>query len=100
MVTKEQIASGIRTVLAVCEIIRLKGSVPSGELYAELMGMMDLESYYKIVGILKSAGLVKESHHLLTYIGPQPEPLVALDFDSAEEEIKVVIPPALSGHPH
>lgn len=58
-------------VLAVCEAIRELGEVPSGHLYARLMGMLSLEQYTRILDVLKNAGLVKEENsHLLKWIGP------------------------------
>jgi len=56
---------------AVGEAIRDLGSVPSGHLYARLMGHMDLDTYNKLIGLLKQANLVEESNHLLTWVGPK-----------------------------
>jgi len=56
---------------AVGEAIRDLGSVPSGHLYAQLMGRMDLDTYNKLIGLLKQANLVEESNHLLTWVGPK-----------------------------
>lgn len=42
------------------------GGVPSGHLYASLMGQMDLTTYQRIIETIKSAGWVTESGHLLT----------------------------------
>jgi hypothetical protein len=69
--TKEQVRAALDAVVAVADLIRALGSVPSGELYARLMGHMDLETYDKIIGILKRAGLVAESNHRLTWVGPK-----------------------------
>jgi hypothetical protein len=68
MATKEEIRAAVDTMAAVAEAIRELGSVPSGHLYARLMGHMSLETYEKIVGTLKGAGLVKEESHLLTWV--------------------------------
>ena len=70
-VTETQKKAVVETVLAVAEAIKSLGSVPSGHLYARLMGHMNLESYTKVIELLKNAGLVKESGHLLTWIGPK-----------------------------
>ncbi len=44
--------------------------IPSGHLYAQLMGHMDLERYTSIINILKNVELVKEDgFHMLTWIG-------------------------------
>ena len=43
-------------------------SVPSGNLYAHLMGQMTLEEYNFVIGTFKGAGVVTESGHLLTWV--------------------------------
>lgn len=59
-------------VLAIAECIRSLGSVPSGHLYARLMGHMSLETYEGVIGLLIEAGKVKRhSNHLLEWVGPQ-----------------------------
>jgi hypothetical protein len=58
-------------VLAVAEAIEGLGRVPSGHLYAQLMGHMSLETYEKIIGVLIGAKMVrKETSHELVWIGP------------------------------
>lgn len=71
MSNAEQVTAAIRMAAAVGEAIKDLGSVPSGHLYARLMGHMDLTTYNKLIGILKQADLVKEENHLLTWIGPE-----------------------------
>lgn len=66
-----QVTAAIKVAAAVGEAIRDLGSVPSGHLYARLMGHMDLEAYNKCIGLLKQMDLVKEENHLLTWIGPE-----------------------------
>ncbi len=67
--------AAMRVVLAVGETIRELGSVPSGYLYAGLMGKMSLGQYQGIIHCLKAAKLISERGHLLTWIGTtQPEP--------------------------
>jgi hypothetical protein len=57
--------------MAVGECIRDLGRpVPSGEVYAHLMGHLTLESYTSVIAVLKAKGLVEEKNHLLTWIGP------------------------------
>jgi len=68
--SKKQAIAAIQITLAVGDAIKALGSVPSGHLYASLIDRMSLETYEKIIGILKNTGLVKESNHLLTWIGP------------------------------
>lgn len=64
-------AAAFQILAAVAEAIRELRSVPSGHLYAQLMGRMDFETYTKIIDRLKGAGLVAENKsNLLTWIGP------------------------------
>ena len=56
--------------VAVTETIRELGSVPSGHLYARLMGHMSLEIYEGIIGVLVRKGMVRrEPSHLLVWTG-------------------------------
>jgi hypothetical protein len=61
----------ITAASVVAETIRDLGQVPSGHLYAGLMGTITLDQYQTIIGILKEAGVVEECNHLLTYTGPK-----------------------------
>lgn len=72
MTTKEQIKATVATVMAVAEAVRELKRVPSGTLYAQLMGHMDLATFNRIVDTLKGAGVVAESNHMLLWTGPQP----------------------------
>lgn len=56
--------------LLLAETIRDLKEVPSGHLYASVMNHMCLDTYNAYIGALKGAKLVKEEHHLLTWIGP------------------------------
>ena len=69
---RQQISAALQIVHAVGEAIQELGSVPSGTLYAGLMGQIRLDRYEQIIGLLKTAGLVEESpDHMLTWVGPQ-----------------------------
>lgn len=61
----------IEILKAVADAIRELGEIPSGHLYAQLMGHMSLELYQKIIGALVAAKLVEEQNHLLRWIGPE-----------------------------
>lgn len=66
--TEKQINAGLARIRAIADAIRELRSVPSGELYAHVMGHFDLTEYEKIITILKNAGLVTESSgHMLTW---------------------------------
>ena len=62
---KQQAA--LEIIKAVADTIKELGSVPSGHLYAQLMGHLTLDQYNQIIGVLKNTGLVSESNHLLTW---------------------------------
>jgi hypothetical protein len=70
--TAQQAKAMIAAVQAIADCIRELGSVPSGHLYARVMSHVSLEAYNQIIRILKDAGVVTESAHLLTWTGPQP----------------------------
>jgi len=70
MQTRQQVTAAIQIVAAVAEAIRGLGSVPSGHLYAQLLGKVTLEQYRQIIATLKRAELVSESNHMLHWIGP------------------------------
>lgn len=69
----EKARAALAVVAAVAEVIRELGTVPSGDLYARVMGHISLEEYEKLIGILKGTGLVSESAHQLKWIGSEKE---------------------------
>jgi hypothetical protein len=70
-----QVEAALGIILAVANAIQGLGEVPSGELYARMMPHgIKLDAYEKIISTLKGAGLVRESNHLLTWVGPPPKP--------------------------
>ena len=68
-VTKEHVQAAIRITQAVAEAIRELKEVPSGQLYSRLMSVLSLSQYNQIIDVLKKAGVVSESNHLLKWIG-------------------------------
>ena len=68
MATKQETEATLKVVMAIAEAIRDLGTVPSGHLYARVMGILSLDQYNQIVGILKNQGLVSESHYELKWI--------------------------------
>ena len=69
-ITKEKIQATIEAVRAVADAIKELGTVPSGHLYARLMGFCTLEQYQKLIDILVNAGLVTVgADHLITWKG-------------------------------
>jgi len=67
---KEQVKAAIEVVLAIANAIRELREVPSGQLYAQLMGYLSLDQYQVIINNLKQAKLIKVESHLITWIGP------------------------------
>lgn len=68
--TRDEVRAMLAVTLAVGETIKELGSVPSGHLYAALMEKMSIHTYQMIIGALKKSGLVSESGHVLTWVGP------------------------------
>ena len=68
--SEAQLQARVLMARAVADAIRELGSVPSGHLYARLMGVLSLDAYEQIIGALISAGVVRrDGSHLLTWIG-------------------------------
>ena len=57
--------------LALSEAIRAAGSIPSGVLYAQVIGEFTLDAYQQVIAALKRTGLVSEDGHVLSWTGPQ-----------------------------
>lgn len=87
MNTKEQIKSCLTLFQAVADVIREAGpdGVPSGHLYALVIMPLGggLDTHEKIISLLKHCELVKESNHLLTWIGPKSDEPTDDDIDYA-----------------
>ncbi len=72
--TSEAIAA-VRVAHAVAETIRELGQVPSGHLYARLMGVMELHQFEQVIDLLIEARLVeRDRSHLLRWVGPAANP--------------------------
>ena len=57
--------------ITTAEAIRTAGQIPSGTIYAMMLGWLSLEAYESIIDSLVGAGLIrKDESHLLTWIGP------------------------------
>jgi hypothetical protein len=63
------IKGAIAIIQAVAEVIKTLQTVPSGHLYANLMGKLNLEQYQMVIDKLKEAKLIKVENHLITWIG-------------------------------
>ena len=72
---RQQARAAVAVAGAVGDAIRELGSVPSGHLYARLMGHLSLEAYESILSTLVQTGLVRrEANHLLVWSGPTGSP--------------------------
>jgi len=69
MTQEQKIKAAVEITKAIACAIKDLGSVPSGHLYARLMGHLSLENFQGAIGTLKRLGLVEEKNHLLTYVG-------------------------------
>lgn len=65
--TPAELKSTLALIYAVAEAIREAGPIPSGHLYARLMGMLTLVQYEKIISVLKGARVITEKGNLLTW---------------------------------
>jgi hypothetical protein len=63
--------AAIEIIKTIAEAVRSLGSVPSGHLYARVMGTLSLDAYTRVIESLKRMGLVEEKNHLLTWVGPK-----------------------------
>lgn len=62
-----QAKAAIEIMRAIADTIRELKQVPSGHLYARVMGFMSLDRFNQIIAILKDAGLIEETNHLLVW---------------------------------
>ncbi len=62
--------NGVKDVI--CETVQALNGMPSGHLYAQLMGLMSLDVYNKMLSELKQEGRISESGYFLTAIEKAP----------------------------
>jgi hypothetical protein len=67
--TTEQAHKLIEFMGAIASLIKEVKEIPSGHLYAQLMGKMSLDQYQNMIETLQKAGLVSLKNDLLTYTG-------------------------------
>ncbi len=67
---RREVDATLKVIMAVAEAIRELKQVPSDHLYAQLMPLMDLPLYERIISTLKNVGLVTETNHLLQWVEP------------------------------
>jgi ArsR family metal-binding transcriptional regulator len=66
--SNEQIQTAITAVSEIGKVIRKVKRIPSGHLYAQLMGVLSLEKYEMIISLLKKTGLVTEQNNELIWM--------------------------------
>ncbi len=81
--------AAVGAALAIAECIRTLGPIPSGHLYARLMGYMSLETYEALIGILIEAGKIRRHrNHLLEWVGPKRTTLESQKTNNRKETTK------------
>ena len=65
----KQVSAAIKAMAAIADAIRDLKEVPSGTFYANVMSILTLEQYNRVIELLKGTGLVTEQNHLLRWIG-------------------------------
>ena len=65
-----QVQTHVQALAAIAEAIRELGEVPSGTLYAQVMGQFTLDQFQRLIGVLKRADIITESGHVLAWVGP------------------------------
>jgi hypothetical protein len=68
--TTTQLVDAIQATAAIAEAIRTVGTIPSGHLYAQVLGRMTYETYTSVIALLKRAELVAETSSVLRWVGP------------------------------
>jgi hypothetical protein len=67
---KQDVLSAIELVRAIADAIRELGEVPSGQLYARVMGVMDIRCFERVVTLLVDARLVERlPNNILRWVG-------------------------------
>ncbi len=68
------VTAQLRLIAAIGGTIQELGAVPSGHLYARLMGQLDLAAYERIIDALVRAELIRrDAGSVLTWVGPAKE---------------------------
>lgn len=72
-IAQNEVKQALSFAIALAQSIHAAGpgGIPSGHLYAAVMGKCDLPYYQAAIDMLKKQGCVKESNHLLTSTLPR-----------------------------
>lgn len=66
--TSQEIATAIQAVASIGRMIRDAKRIPSGHLYAQLMGHLSLDKYELAIRLLKQESLIAEKSNELIWI--------------------------------
>lgn len=66
-----KIETSVRMLGVIANAIRDAGKIANGELYADVMGFLNITQYAKLIDILKRSGLIEVEAYMLTWIGPK-----------------------------
>jgi hypothetical protein len=71
--SKAELLAALKLTVAVTETIREAGKsgIPSGHLYANLIGHVTLEGYQSMIARIKGAALCEERGNVLYWTGPE-----------------------------
>jgi len=64
---KEQAMKLVEVMGAVASVIKEVGSIPSGHLYAQLMGKMSFETYQDMIETMERLNVISVKNNLITY---------------------------------
>jgi len=67
MTKSEELKAAFNTLQTLAEMIRAVGSIQSGVLYAQVCGIMNLQTYEKVIGLLVDSKVIRKDAHLLTW---------------------------------
>ncbi len=65
--TANQLQAGLAALKAIADAVRELKQVPSGHIYAAVMGVMDINAYEKAVSMLCNAGVIRKAGDLLVW---------------------------------
>lgn len=67
--TNAELQAGLKIMVAAVEAIKDAGSIPSGHLYAAMMGTLSHPAYESMIRQILRTGLVEQTGDTLTWIG-------------------------------
>lgn len=65
-VSEKQVGAMLDVIVAMADVVRKSPrGLPSGELYATVMGIMSLETYERVIALMVEAGAIERHGHWL-----------------------------------